>query len=69
MGEAVQSEYYAAIHAKKRDVSQYPLASCRKEVAVLQTMNLRPYAESSCAPIDHLQERTIFVIKYFVIST
>jgi hypothetical protein len=28
MGEAVQSEDYDVIHAKKRDVSQYPLASC-----------------------------------------
>jgi hypothetical protein len=27
MGEAVQSEDYAAIHAEKRDVSQYPLTS------------------------------------------
>jgi hypothetical protein len=26
--EAIQSEDYATIHVEKRDISQYPLASC-----------------------------------------
>jgi hypothetical protein len=67
----LQSADYAATYVGKK-YHRRSLQSCtylRKEVAIFHPLKRRPQTDNTGTSVDNLQDRTIFIIKDFIIST
>jgi hypothetical protein len=57
-------EYYVVIHVAKKDPSPNP-----PDVCISPCAYLRKEATINIVYLDNLQERRIFIVKHFIIST